>query len=388
MTPEELFDLIKKMDSRFLSVMSTGAHGYIDSYIMPYYRLDGSGSTACGLRNAFIQFFRSNSSTQLNLKTFEQEMGKNSDWLLSNSVDSSAIFTYQFSIKGSLYKNNKESMSIGHTFTIIHYKNVNEQIRYRFFQSYVFGYSLSQFISESESNHNSHDFSQEEFTLFLKELIHFSKAQSWTQEIKKFYKQYFNMQLDWDDVPIIDINDLSRQEYAPLPSLPLIVLNDLSLQEYPASPFIIAQHAELAVDIQADGFLMYNTKEKIQELIDDFKGYSHKVIGFSAKENGDWDEQIKSSLLTLERNRLTSNLDFAQKIMIVAELKYNYTECFFVSKKCEPTLTFFKLCNALPNVNSANTNAPITTAYRGSRPTKLETQPLGPNEKHPLLCPW
>lgn len=75
----------------------------------------------------------------------------------------------------------------GHVFVVIQYLDEKNEIRYRFFQSFVMKYTLNEYLSK-----NNNDFSHDEFLKFLEELENFISSKNWTTDSMNFHKKYFH----------------------------------------------------------------------------------------------------------------------------------------------------------------------------------------------------
>lgn len=75
----------------------------------------------------------------------------------------------------------------GHEFVVIQYLDEKNEIRYRFFQSFVIEYTLNEYLSKYKN-----DYSHEEFLNFLEELKNFISLKKWTIDATNFHKKYFH----------------------------------------------------------------------------------------------------------------------------------------------------------------------------------------------------
>lgn len=94
------------------------------------------------------------------------------------SLDAARMHTLDLSGKGHYS---------GHEFVVIQYLDEKNEIRYRFFQSFVVKYTLNEYLSKFKN-----DYSQEEFLKFLEELKNFTSLKKWTTEATNFHKKYFH----------------------------------------------------------------------------------------------------------------------------------------------------------------------------------------------------
>jgi len=121
--------------------------------------------------------------------------------ITSPKIPSHAKFvSYDIVISGVIEYRNDGSYSgksIGHNFVVLQYKDEQENVRYRLFQSYVSVHTMFEFIEKSEANNNSHDYSQEEFETLIAGIQNLQEAKCWSPELNEFFKRHFMAQVDY-----------------------------------------------------------------------------------------------------------------------------------------------------------------------------------------------